>query len=333
MMVLELAGPISRALKHFTLQVVGKPAVRVLVATIGTPNANIVFFTLLLHAMLYRQRAYQIHMPNTTESIRSNIAQTRQALEVAAKACGRDPNRILLLAVSKKHGADAIQAAYDAGVRNFGESYCQEALEKIEILQKYLLPSAEKPLSPSSSTVILGLDPGIQTEKPSGVARYKTRGSIQKSTFPITWHFIGPIQSNKTKDIAEHFDWVHSVSRLKTAERLSAQRPTDLPPLHICLQVNIDSDPAKQGFTEAEVLAAAGQIAILPGLNLRGLMCIPAQEYSDHPFERLAALQQKLIQAGLSLDTLSMGMTRDFEDAIEAGSTIVRVGTGIFGVR
>jgi hypothetical protein len=154
---------------------------------------------------------------------------------------------------------------------------------------------------------------------------------------PLQWHCIGPIQSNKTRLVAEHFDWVHSVDRLKIAERLSAQRPTDLPPLQVCLQVNIDGGTTKSGIAAAEALDLARAVAALPHLRLRGLMTIPepAPDFEAaraiHTSARV--LFEHLNSAGLALDTLSMGMSADLDAAIAAGSTMVRVGTAIFGAR
>jgi len=154
---------------------------------------------------------------------------------------------------------------------------------------------------------------------------------------PLEWHFIGPIQSNKTRDIAENFSWVHSVDRLKIAERLSAQRPPELPPLNICLQVNVSGEHSKSGVAPKEVMQLAQQIARLPHLKLRGLMAIPApvQEFDEQrkPFAQLRELMQHLNAQGLQLDTLSMGMSQDLEAAILEGATIVRVGSAIFGKR
>lgn len=154
---------------------------------------------------------------------------------------------------------------------------------------------------------------------------------------PIVWHFIGPIQSNKTRIIAEHFHWVHSVDRLKIAERLSAQRPAGAAPLNVCLQVNVSGESSKSGCAPQEVAELALAVARLPRLALRGLMAVP--EPSEDPalqrarFDALAALIEPLRRAGLPLDTLSMGMSGDLEQAIAAGATIVRVGTAIFGSR
>jgi hypothetical protein len=154
---------------------------------------------------------------------------------------------------------------------------------------------------------------------------------------PLLWHFIGPIQSNKTRAIAEHFDWVHSVDRLKIAERLSAQRPASVPPLDICLEVNISGEASKGGVTAEDLPALAQAVSHLPRLRLRGLMAIPAP--STDPLVQRAAfaavrrLYEALRAGGYSLDTLSMGMSGDLEAAIAEGATMVRVGTAIFGER
>ena len=154
---------------------------------------------------------------------------------------------------------------------------------------------------------------------------------------PLEWHCIGPIQSNKSKLVAENFAWVHSIDRLKIAERLSAQRPTHLSPLQVCLQVNVDGGNNKSGVAPSELLALAQAVAKLPQLQLRGLMTIPepaANELAARAVHRQAKeLFDSLNAAGLKLDTLSMGMTADLEAAVAEGSTCVRVGTAIFGVR
>ncbi len=153
----------------------------------------------------------------------------------------------------------------------------------------------------------------------------------------ICWHFIGSIQSNKTKQIAENFDWVHAVDRVKIARRLNDQRPEELPPLNICLQVNIDDEDSKSGVMPDAVGALAAACADLPRLKLRGLMCLPAiregLSAQREPFRKLAALQHELSTSGFDVDTLSMGMSNDFEAAILEGATIVRVGTALFGPR
>ena len=229
-------------------------------------------------------------MPN----IENNITLVTARVNQAAIAAGRSPDEILLLAVSKTRSAEDIRSAINAGIREFGENYLQEAVEKIAQL------AAEN----------------------------------------VQWHFIGPIQSNKTRLVAENFRWAHSVYRLKIAQRLSEQRPSGLPPLNICLQVNIDNEASKSGFATEETEAAALAIVQLPGLKLRGLMAIPRAEptYDQQivAFRALADLRDRINQSldnSEKLDTLSMGMSSDLEAAISQGSTIVRVGTDIFGKR
>lgn len=154
---------------------------------------------------------------------------------------------------------------------------------------------------------------------------------------PLEWHCIGPIQSNKTRLVAAHFHWAHTVDRLKIAQRLAEQRPEGLPPLQVCIQVNVDGGATKSGVAPGEALALAQAVAALPRLKLRGLMTIPepAQAFEAQlaVHRRARELFQQLRQAGLALDTLSMGMTADLEAAVQAGSTMVRVGTAIFGGR
>jgi pyridoxal phosphate enzyme (YggS family) len=154
---------------------------------------------------------------------------------------------------------------------------------------------------------------------------------------PLEWHFIGPIQSNKTRVIAENFSWVHGVDRLKIAQRLSEQRPSTLPPLNICLQVNVSGEASKSGVAPNEVALLVQDVVKLPNLRLRGLMAIPAPAADPvaqrRPFAQMRELLQQLNALGLQLDTLSMGMSHDFPAAIAEGATIVRVGTAIFGVR
>lgn len=153
----------------------------------------------------------------------------------------------------------------------------------------------------------------------------------------IIWHFIGPLQSNKSRVVAENFQWVHSVDRLKIAQRLSEQRPASLPALNVCLQVNVSGEASKSGVTPADVPELARMVAALPNLCLRGLMCIPEPSHDEAVlaarFGVMVTLREELEQLGITLDTLSMGMSGDFEQAIAAGSTLVRVGTAIFGGR
>jgi pyridoxal phosphate enzyme (YggS family) len=151
------------------------------------------------------------------------------------------------------------------------------------------------------------------------------------------WHFIGHLQSNKTKAVAQHFQWVHTVDRLKIARRLGQQRPEDMPDLNVCIEVNIDAEANKSGVPADEVADLAAAVATLPRLKLRGLMCLPAIredfEAQRQPFRRLRALMESLNASGMQMDTLSMGMTADYAAAIREGATIIRIGTAIFGAR
>lgn len=160
---------------------------------------------------------------------------------------------------------------------------------------------------------------------------------IELADLGLEWHFIGPLQSNKTRVVAEHFDWVHSIDRLKVAERLAEQRPAALPPLSVCLQVNVSGEATKSGVAPDAVEDLARRVAALPGLRLRGLMAIPAPaaDFAAQrlPFRRLREIYEQLRAGGLPLDTLSMGMSHDLEAAIAEGATLVRVGTAIFGER
>ena len=220
-----------------------------------------------------------------------NITNLLERVRLAAEKSQRCPDDILLLAVGKTRGPEEIRRAHAAGLRHFGESYLQEAVEKILALQD--------------------LD--------------------------LVWHFIGPIQSNKTRAIAAHFQWVHSVDRLKVARRLSDQRPGDLAPLQVCLQVNISGEASKSGATLEELPELALEVSALPRLQLRGLMAIPAPEDSKErqrsAFARVREALFELRTTLPNLDTLSMGMSADLEAAIEEGATIVRPGTAIFGPR
>ena len=230
-------------------------------------------------------------------SIPTRLEQVRARIAAACQTAQRPAGSVQLLAVSKTFGADAVQQAFDAGQRAFGENYIQEALAKIEAL-----------------------------------AALRTR---------LQWHLIGPIQSNKSRPVAENFDWVHSVDRLKIAQRLSDQRPPQLPPLQVCLQVNISGEASKSGLPPAEVLDVARQVVALPRLVLRGLMAIP-EPAADEAAQRvphralrelLDQLRAELGDQAPQLDTLSMGMSADLEAAVTEGATIVRVGTAIFGQR
>ena len=225
-------------------------------------------------------------------TIAKNIAKVRTRIREAAQACGRDPESVGLLAVSKTKPAAAVREAHACGQRDFGENYLQEALNK----------------------------------------------QAELSDLALTWHFIGPIQSNKTRPIAEHFAWVHSVDRLKIAQRLSEQRAAALPVLKICLQVNVSGEASKSGVSPDELPALAAAVAKLPRLELAGLMAIPEPSPDEallrSRFRMLASLRDALRQQlGLPLETLSMGMSDDLELAIAEGSTLVRVGSAIFGAR
>ncbi len=230
----------------------------------------------------------------------TTITQRSQAIlsqiENAVFTAGRPSECVTLVAVSKTHAAPSLRKAYLAGLTDFGESYLQEALDKMQ----------------------------------------------QLADLPIVWHFIGPIQSNKTRPSAESFSWVHGVDRLKIAQRLAESRPPHLPPLNVCLQVNISGEATKAGCTADELPALAHAVNSIPGLRLRGLMAIP-EPTTDvtkqrQNFKLLAQLMETLNQRvlnhpGLGMDTLSMGMSGDFVSAIMEGSTMVRIGTAIFGQR
>ncbi|MFJ5453144.1 YggS family pyridoxal phosphate-dependent enzyme [Pectobacterium jejuense] len=228
-------------------------------------------------------------------TIQQNLQDIRQQIATAAAHCARASEEITLLAVSKTKPVSAIEEAIAAGQRAFGENYVQEGVEKIHYFQK------------------------------------------NHPDTPLEWHFIGPLQSNKSRLVAENFDWFHTVDRLRIAQRLSEQRPTTLPPLNVLLQINISSEPSKSGIMVAELAELAASVAALPNLRLRGLMAIPAPE-TDYEqqlavFKQMAALFQTLSANHPHIDTLSMGMTDDMCAAITAGSTLVRIGTAIFGAR
>lgn len=225
--------------------------------------------------------------------IAANLQAVTNRIAAATQQAGRNPSAVLLLAVSKTVSPAAVRAAFAAGQTAFGENYVQEGLDKIAALDDL-------------------------------------RAQIQ-------WHFIGPLQSNKTRPVAGQFDWVHAIDRLKIAQRLSEQRPEGLPPLQVCIQVNISGEDSKSGVAPAEVLPLAREIAALPRLRLRGLMAIPEAEDDPvaqrRPFAAMRALLATLRDAGLDVDTLSMGMSGDMDAAIAEGATMVRIGTAIFGAR
>jgi len=232
-------------------------------------------------------------MMDSTDQLSSSLQAVRARIASATQRAARAAHSVTLLAVSKTFGADAVREAVAAGQCAFGENYIQEAVDKIAALSDL-------------------------------------RAQLQ-------WHCIGPIQSNKTRLVAEHFDWVQTVDRLKIAQRLSEQRPPALPPLQVCIQINVDGGPTKSGVPPEQVLALAQAVQGLPRLRLRGLMCIPEPapdfEAARAVFDRAKAVLEDLNRAGLKLDTMSMGMSADLEAAIAAGSTLVRVGSAIFGAR
>ncbi len=222
--------------------------------------------------------------------ITEQLARLQRRIKSAAESAGRDPNSVLILAVSKRQPIEALLAARDAGLQHFGENYLQEALKKIQTL-----------------------DPAT------------------------IWHFIGPIQSNKTRPIAENFDWVHTITSRRVAERLSAQRPADRAALQICIQLRPHGAEQRNGVSEEELPALAAAIAGAPKLQLRGLMIIPlpGEDAADprSEFARAHRLLGELSGTGYAVDTLSMGMSADLEAAIMEGSTCIRVGTDLFGKR
>ncbi len=230
-----------------------------------------------------------------SDSIQQNIEQITNQIHTTEYKFGRKPGSVQLLAVSKIKPVTAIQEAVKAGQKRFGENYVQEGIKKVQYFATHF-PDAD-----------------------------------------LEWHFIGPIQSNKTKLIAENFQWVHSVGRSIIAQRLNAQRPDNMPPLQVLIQVNTSGESSKSGLSESEIFPLAELISSLPNLTLRGLMSIPAN-VADYPsqlnaFNQLAELQKKLADKYPEIDTLSMGMSGDMDAAIEAGSTMVRIGTAIFGNR
>ncbi len=220
-----------------------------------------------------------------------NIPKVLHRLRLSAKKYRRPEDAITLLAVSKTRPPEDVRAAFEMGLRDFGESYLQEAIAKITEL----------------------------------------------ADLPVTWHFIGPIQSNKTRPIAEHFQWVHSVDREKIARRLNDQRPPELPPLQVCLQVNISGEASKSGCSLEELPSLARAVAAMPRLQLRGLMAIPAASESEAEQRRAFAGLRRAFEALQTefpgMDTLSMGMSGDMEAAVAEGSTLLRIGTAIFGPR
>ncbi|MFT4837259.1 MAG: pyridoxal phosphate enzyme (YggS family) [Psychromonas sp.] len=229
-------------------------------------------------------------------NISQKITNIEKKIIHAAKQSGRNANEVQLLAVSKTKPVTLIKEAYQAGLRHFGENYVQEGIEKIQ--------------------------------------QIKLDADFEQAIF---WYFIGPLQSNKTRPVAENFDWVQSVERLKIAQRLNNQRPDHLPRLNVCLQVNISGEQSKSGTTLLQVLELAEQVNNLPHLTLRGIMAIPEktddQLRLEKQFNELHDIYLQLQQLYPQVDTLSMGMSGDLEKAIACGSTMVRIGTDIFGSR
>lgn len=229
-------------------------------------------------------------------TIADNLQVIRGRIERAARSARRDLSEVTLLAVSKTHPVARIAEACAAGQAAFGENYVQEALEKMDALR-------------TGPHAVLGLE----------------------------WHMIGPLQSNKTRLAAERFDWVHTVSSEKIARRLSEQRPAAMAPLNVLIQVNVSGEASKAGVSANEVLSLSETLQSLKGLRLRGLMAIP-QPSADTKLQRARFSQVKIIfeqmkGKGVSMDTLSMGMSDDMESAIAEGATMVRIGTAIFGAR
>jgi len=255
--------------------------------------------------------------PRPDTALRTNYERVLERIREACRLSGRDPGSVRLLAVSKTFEPERVLALAALGQRAFGENYLQEALQKIE---------------------------ACRDGRPSGVDERREAGP-QPSSSPLEWHFIGPIQSNKTRQIATHFDWVHSIDRGKIAARLGEQRPDGMAPLDCCVQVNVSGEASKSGCTPDEAIAVARAIVEQPRLRLRGVMAIP--EPGNDPAlqrRRFASARATLdaIRADLSahapgaigmLDTLSMGMSADLESAIAEGSTIIRIGSALFGSR
>jgi len=222
-------------------------------------------------------------------SIHDNLQAVRDRIARAARAAGRAPESVTLVAVSKTQPAPMLAEARAAGQRIFGENYVQEAVEKMDAL----------------------------------------RGD--ENARPLEWHLVGPLQSNKTRVVAARFDWVHSVESEKVARRLSEARLDSQRPLNVLVQVNVSGEGSKSGVAPAQVPALAAAIAALPRLKLRGLMAIPEPGAGVERYRALKALFDEL--APLGVDTLSVGMSEDMDLAIAEGSTMVRVGTAIFGAR
>ena len=292
-------------------------------------------------------------------TIAARLQAVRSRIAAAAGAAGRSPEDIRLIAVSKTFSAAGIREARAAGQVAFGESYLQEALGKIAVLGSELEwhvangqqdgEGQEGDVRHSSGVRQRDVDGalGQAVELAHGSASSVARSEAPRSgasspqagplLLPIEWHFIGPIQSNKTRQIAELFHWAHGIDRLKIAERLSSSRPAGRPPLEICIQVNVSGEGSKSGVRPDEVLALAQAISPLKGVRLRGLMAIPEPTpdlgLQRARFGQIRELKNEIVGYGIALDTLSMGMSDDLEAAIAEGATLVRVGRAIFGER
>ena len=227
--------------------------------------------------------------------IPTNLANIYKRVDLALESSGRSVKDIIIVAASKGHSSDAIRVAYECGQRHFGENYLQEAQKK----------------------------------------QYELTDLLD-----ICWHFIGPIQSNKTSKISNNFDWVHTVDRIKIAERLSDSRDANKPLLNICIQVNVSEEINKSGVSLHDCTKIANIISTYPYLNLRGLMAMPKNNMSHKEHKKVCETMSKLLletkvssSKSATLDTLSMGMSSDFERAIKEGATVIRLGSAIFGAR
>ena len=232
-------------------------------------------------------------MGQSMRVIHDNLQAVRGRIARAAAAAGRDPQSVTLLAVSKTHPAGLVEEAFAAGQRAFGENYVQEAVEKMDALA--------------------------------------TRVGEERAS-ALEWHFIGPLQSNKTRIAAARFDWVHTIESEKIARRLSAQRPAGMAALNVLIQVNVSGEASKSGVAPEEVLFLAKEINTLPRLKLRGLMAIPEPGADVARYRELKNLYAEL-KDEFRFDTLSVGMSDDLEAAIAEGATLVRIGSAIFGAR
>lgn len=255
----------------------------------------------------------------------NNLQDVRQRIRRAVEAAQREEDTVELIAVTKTFSASRVLEAMQAGQLAFGENYVQEAVAKMRDVEKW------------ASLGVPRSDPAFEAgpdRHSCGVASPPAAGPLLR---PPEWHFIGPIQSNKTRVIAAHFDWVHSVDRVKVAERLSAQRDPGRGMLNVLLEVNLDGEASKSGVSPDQLHALAQAVVELPRLRLRGLMAVP-EAHSDPAgqraaFARLRELGESLRAAGLPCEHLSMGMSADLEAAIAEGATMIRVGTAIFGAR